>query len=83
MENKSQTCTTLSTCGLCISSTIIYFVKEIIWAFKYCTDNKGIMILYCDSLTSISYTKDLIYHNKTNHIDIKCNFLREPWQVEK
>lgn len=35
------------------------------------------MTLYCDSQAAIAYTKDLKYHNKTKHIDIKYNFVRD------
>ena len=35
------------------------------------------MILYFDSQVTIAYTRDPKYHNKTKHIDIKYNFVRD------
>ena len=35
------------------------------------------MNLYCDSQTTITYTKDPKYHSKSKHINIKYNFVSD------
>ena len=35
------------------------------------------VIVNCDSQAVIAYTKDPKYHEKTKHIDIKYNFVRD------
>ena len=40
-------------------------------------NSKCPMILYCDSLAALAYTKDPKYHSKTKHIDIKYYFVRD------
>ena len=35
------------------------------------------VVIHCDSQATIAYTKDPTYHNKTNHIYIKYNFVRD------
>jgi len=58
-------------------------VQEVVWLKRFfehlsiAKNSKGPMILYCDSQAAIAYTKDPKYHNKTKHIDIKYNFVRD------
>lgn len=33
--------------------------------------------IYCDNLSTISITKNLVFHNCTKHIDIKYHFIRD------
>ena len=35
------------------------------------------VIVNCDSQATIAYTKDLKYHCKTKHIDLKYNFVKD------
>ena len=34
------------------------------------------IVIYSDSQLSIAYTKDLKFHNRTKHIDIKYHFVK-------
>ena len=35
------------------------------------------MILYCDNISAINISKNLVMHTKTKHIAIKYHYLRE------
>ncbi|XP_069150850.1 secreted RxLR effector protein 161-like [Solanum lycopersicum] len=81
-KSKKKTCTALSTMEfeflVCVSA-----VQEVVWLkrffehFSIAKNLKGPMILYCDSQAVTAYTKDLEYHTKTKHIDIKYNFVKD------
>lgn len=38
---------------------------------------QDVMTLYCDNMSTISISKNLVQHNCTKHIDICHNFIRE------
>ena len=35
------------------------------------------MTIYCDRMDALAYAKDLKYHGKTKHIQIKYHFVRD------
>ena len=35
------------------------------------------MTIYCDSMAALAYAKDLKYHGKTKHIQIRYHFVRD------
>lgn len=37
---------------------------------------QDVMTLYCDNLTAINISKNLIQHSRTKHIDIRHHFIR-------
>lgn len=55
-------------------------VKEALWLkgllreFGY--DQKSVDI-HCDSQSSIALSKNNVHHERTKHIDVKCQFIRE------
>ena len=54
---------------------------ESIWLKKVLLDIKQepkyAKIIYCDNLSTIAITKNLVFHNRTKHIDIKYHFIRD------
>ncbi|GAA0140280.1 hypothetical protein LIER_01660 [Lithospermum erythrorhizon] len=38
---------------------------------------QGAMTLYCDNLSAINISKNLVQHSRTKHIDIRHHFIRE------
>ncbi|MCO5582244.1 hypothetical protein L7F22_036136 [Adiantum nelumboides] len=54
--------------------------KEAIWLGRLVAD-LGIKVdmpeLYCDSQSAIQLAKNLVFHSKTKHIDVKYHFIRE------
>ena len=58
-------------------------VQEGIWLRRFLKHliNKGDaiepVVISCDSQAAIAYTKDLKFHAKTKHIDIKYNFVKD------
>ena len=34
-------------------------------------------LLHCDSDSTIKLAKNLVYHEKTNHMRVDCHFIRE------
>ncbi|OIT27523.1 retrovirus-related pol polyprotein from transposon tnt 1-94 [Nicotiana attenuata] len=58
-------------------------VQEVVWLKRFfehlniTKNSQGPMALYCDSQAAIAYTKDPKYHNKTKHIHVKYNFVRD------
>lgn len=33
--------------------------------------------LYCDNTSTISITKNLVFHSRNKHIEVKCQFIKE------
>jgi len=60
--------------------TICEACKELIWLkglyAELCGDESCIS-LYCDSQSAIYLTKDQMFHERTQHIDIKYHFVRD------
>ena len=58
-------------------------VQEAVWLRRFyedlnvVTDATQPVTLYCDNQAAIAYTKDPRYHNKSNHIETKYNFVRD------
>ena len=54
--------------------------SQLLW-MKQMLDEYGItqssMILYCDNLSAISISKNLVQHSRRRHIDIQHHFIRE------
>lgn len=59
-------------------------VSEIIWLNGLLKDlhvfNLVPIPVYCDSKAAIQIASNLIYHEKTKHIEIDCHFMREKLQ---
>ncbi|KAK4368543.1 hypothetical protein RND71_012335 [Anisodus tanguticus] len=77
--SRKQNCVSLSTAeseyvaaGSCCA--------QLIW-LRHMLDNYDIsnnsMILYCDNLSAINISKNLVHHSRTKHIDIRHHFLRD------
>ena len=55
-------------------------VKESIWVHGLLDSfglSQQIPIVYCDSQSAIHLAKNLVYHERTKHIDIRLHFIRE------
>lgn len=58
-------------------------VQEAMWLRRFFEDLGVVshvsdhVTLFCDSTTTLDYTKDPKCHSRTNHIDLKMNFIRE------
>jgi hypothetical protein len=54
--------------------------KELIWLKGLYAEFSGIescISLHCDSQSAVYLTKDQMFHERTKHIDIKYNFVRD------
>jgi hypothetical protein len=38
---------------------------------------RGSVIIYCDSIIVLAYSKDLKYHEKSKHIQMRYHFVRD------
>jgi hypothetical protein len=38
---------------------------------------RGPVIIYCDSIIVLAYSKDLKYHEKSKHIQMRYHFVRD------
>ena len=39
--------------------------------------NQGTLTLFCDNMSAINISKNLVQHSRTKHIDIRHHFIRE------
>ena len=78
-HSRLQTCVTQST-------TEAEYVaaseacKEAIWLGRLVTDlgiKQQTPMLHCDSQSAIQLARNLVYHSKTKHVDVKYHFMRE------
>ena len=58
-------------------------IQEAVWLKRFLQDLEVVkiafepMTFYCDSMAALAYAKDLRYHGKTKHIQIRYHFVRE------
>lgn len=55
-------------------------IKEALWMRRILCElgvAQGVTSVFCDSQSVIHLTKNLIYHERTNHIDVRYHFVRE------
>ena len=56
-------------------------IQEAVWLRRFLQDTGVVkttfepMTLYCDSMAALAYAKDLKYHEKTKHIQIRYHFV--------
>lgn len=54
--------------------------KECIWLQGFVKElriGQGEMVIYCDNQSALHFMKNLMYHERSKHIDIKMHFIRE------
>lgn len=54
--------------------------SQLIWMKQMVEEynvQQDVMTLYCDNLSAINISKNLIHHNRTKHIDIHHHFIRD------
>ena len=56
--------------------------QEAVWLKRFMNHlniatSNGPLVIYSDSQSSIVYTKDPKFHNRTKHIDIKYHFVKD------
>lgn len=44
---------------------------------------QDVMKLYCDNLSTINISKNLVQHSRTKHIDIRHHFIKELLESKK
>ena len=44
---------------------------------------QDVMTLYCDNISAINISKNLVQHSKTKHIEIRHHFIRELVEEKK
>jgi hypothetical protein len=69
MEAKYRgACTTIATC-------------EVVWLQKLLSDLgqlvDALVVIYCDKISSILLANNLVYHARTNHIEVHYHFIKE------
>jgi len=56
-------------------------VCELLWLQKILEElrlsEKGKLSLYCDNKTAISIAHNLVYHDRTKHVEISRHFIKE------
>ena len=58
-------------------------IQEAVWLKRFLQDLEVVkttfelVILYCDSMAALAYTKDPKYHGKIKHIQIRYHFVKE------
>ena len=56
-------------------------IQEAVWLRRFLQDIRVVkttfdpVTLYCDSMAALAYAKDLKYHGKTKHIQIRYHFV--------
>ncbi|KAM7516529.1 hypothetical protein LguiA_006112 [Lonicera macranthoides] len=60
---------------------------EAIWLRRILTDlqqeQKEATIIYCDNMSTISMTKNPVFHNRSKHIELRHHFIRQLVQKEE
>ncbi|KAK4340799.1 hypothetical protein RND71_039300 [Anisodus tanguticus] len=76
---RKQNCVSLSTAeseyvaaGSCCSQLI--WLRHMLDDYDF---SSNILVLYCDNLSAINISKNLVQHSRTKHIDIRHHFLRD------
>lgn len=77
--SKKQNCASLSTIEVEYiaagnSCTELVWMKQMLKEYNVLQD---VITLYCDSLSAINISKNLIQHSRTTHIDIRYHFIKE------
>ena len=81
-SSKKQPCKVLST----MEAVYVAFsaaIQEVVWLRRFLqhleivTDAPNPMTIHCDSTATLAYAKDLKYHGKTKHINIRYHYIRD------
>nr|KYP51533.1 Copia protein [Cajanus cajan] len=51
------------------------WIKQLIRELRFCEDHP--MRLYCDNQVALHITSNLVFHERTKHIEVDCHFVRE------
>ncbi|KAL0545765.1 hypothetical protein IC582_015657 [Cucumis melo] len=78
--SKKQNCVSLSTVeaeyiAAGSGCTQLIWMKNVLHEYGFDQDT---MTLYCDNMSAIDISKNLVQHSRTKHIDIRHHFIREP-----
>lgn len=61
--------------------TMAHTACELIWIInllrKLHIKFKGPLVMYCDNQAATHLAKNPVYHEKTQHIEVDCHFLRK------
>ena len=59
--------------------------SELVWAKSFLVYlgvfHTQAMQLFCDSLVALHIARNPIFHERTNHIEIDCHFIREHYHL--
>ncbi|KAL4022949.1 hypothetical protein IC575_016695 [Cucumis melo] len=77
--SKKQNCVSLSTVeaeyiAAGSGCTQLIWMKNMLHEYGFDQDT---MTLYCDNMSAIDISKNLVQHSRTEHIDIRHHFIRE------
>nr|KYP50622.1 Copia protein [Cajanus cajan] len=51
------------------------WIKQLIRELKFCEDHP--MRLHCDNQVALNIASNLVFHERTKHIEVECHFVRE------
>jgi hypothetical protein len=60
--------------------------KEVVWLQRLCSCIRLVqqaVRIDCDSHSAIFLAKNLVYHSKTNHIDVQYHYVRDMVEEKK
>ena len=62
---------------------MIHTTCEMVWLknllMKLGFRKPGLMPMHCDNQSAIYIAQNLVFHERTKHIEIDCHFVRDAW----
>jgi len=60
---------------MALATSEIVRIKQLLQELKFCENEQ--MKLYCDNHATFHIASNLVFHERTKHIQIDCHFVRE------
>ena len=59
----------------------LMWIKQLLQELKFCEVQQ--MLLYCDNQAMLHIASNPVFHERTNHIEVDCHFVREKLMAEE